>query len=201
MGDYNINLLNSGSHKPTNDFENLMSSNGLYPLISKPTRITSSSATLTYIDNIFTSNREYNMVCGILYTDISDHLPLYQMTNLKLTTYPPPPQVELTRIINPFHINSFRSKLADVDWSFLDSSDSPNDCYNIIQNHLQTLYKECFPLIPVHSGVRRDSKPCFSSGLSNSCMRKNSLHKQYITNPTPNNKSKIASIVTNIITW
>ena len=32
MGDYNINRLNSGSHKPTNDFVNLMSSNGLYPL-------------------------------------------------------------------------------------------------------------------------------------------------------------------------
>ena len=120
--------------------------------ISKPTRITSSSATLTCIDNIFTSNREYNMVCGILYTDISDHLPLYQMTNLKLTKNPPPPQVKLTCIINPFHINNFRSKLADVDWSFLDSSDSPNDCYNII-NHLQTLYKECFPLKPGHGSL------------------------------------------------
>ena len=59
MGDFNINILNSHSHQPTNEFINLMTSNSLYPLISKPTRITSSTATL--IDNIFTNNLELNM--------------------------------------------------------------------------------------------------------------------------------------------
>ena len=53
MGDVNINhnILNSQSHQPSNEFINLMLSNSLYPLISKPTRITSSTATL--IDNIY----------------------------------------------------------------------------------------------------------------------------------------------------
>ena len=59
MGDFNINILNSHSHQPTSEFINLMTSNSLYPLISKPTRITSSTATL--IDNIFTNNLELNM--------------------------------------------------------------------------------------------------------------------------------------------
>ena len=59
MGDFNINILNSHSHQPTNEFINVMTSNSLYPLISKPTRITSSSATL--IDNIFTNNLELNV--------------------------------------------------------------------------------------------------------------------------------------------
>ena len=53
MGDFNISILNSHSRQPTNEFINLMTSNSLYPLISKPTRITSSTATL--IDNIFTT--------------------------------------------------------------------------------------------------------------------------------------------------
>ena len=76
MGDFNINILNSHSHQPTNEFINLMTSNSLYPLISKPTRITSSTATL--IDNIFTNNLELKMNSGILYTDWSDHLPVFQ---------------------------------------------------------------------------------------------------------------------------
>ena len=59
MGDFNINILNSHSHQPTNEFINLMTSNSLYPLISKPTRMTSSTATL--IDNIFTNNLELHM--------------------------------------------------------------------------------------------------------------------------------------------
>ena len=54
MGDFNINILNTESHQPTEDFINLMTSNCLYPLISKPTRITHSTATL--IDNIITDN-------------------------------------------------------------------------------------------------------------------------------------------------
>ena len=56
MGDFNINILNSQSHQPSNEFISLMISNSLYPLISKPTRITSSTATLI----------EHSMHSGIL---------------------------------------------------------------------------------------------------------------------------------------
>ena len=86
MGDFNINILNSHSHQPTNEFINLMTSNSLYPLISKPTRITSSTATL--IDNIFTNNLDLTMNGNILYTDWSDHLPVFQVTHLKIIVEP-----------------------------------------------------------------------------------------------------------------
>ena len=39
MGDFNVNLLNHHSHNKTNEFIETMFSYGLYPLISKPTRI------------------------------------------------------------------------------------------------------------------------------------------------------------------
>ena len=48
-GDFNINLLNQDMHKGTNDFIDQLFSLGLYPLIYRPSRITTSSATL--IDN------------------------------------------------------------------------------------------------------------------------------------------------------
>ena len=74
-GDYNINLLNSENHVPTSEFFNKMYSFSLFPAITKPTRITSRSATL--IDNIF-CNTIFNKqsATGILYTDISDHFPI-----------------------------------------------------------------------------------------------------------------------------
>ena len=53
LGDYNINLLNHQFHHTTGDFINTLLPNGFYPLIDKPTRITSSNATL--IDNIVTN--------------------------------------------------------------------------------------------------------------------------------------------------
>ena len=53
MGDYNINLLNVELHGPTSDFNDIMYSNGLIPLITRPTRVIESTATL--IDNIYTN--------------------------------------------------------------------------------------------------------------------------------------------------
>ena len=43
-----------------------------FPLIARPTRITSHTATL--IENIFTNNFSDRSRSGLLFTDISDHL-------------------------------------------------------------------------------------------------------------------------------
>ena len=43
-----------------------------FPLITRPTRITSNTATL--IDNIFTNNLNNLSVSGLMFCDISDHL-------------------------------------------------------------------------------------------------------------------------------
>lgn len=185
MGDFNINILNSDSHQPTNDFINLMTSNSLYPLISKPTRITNSSATL--IDNIFTNNLEYNMVSGIFYVDLSDHLPVFQITNLKLITNPLPQKKQI-QLINRSTINAFRSKLAAIDWPFLQNANSVNDCYDAFSDCLIPIYKQSFPLKTFTLKACSFTKPWFSIGLSMSCQRKNYLYKQSIINPTPFNK-------------
>ena len=46
MGDYNINLLKHNVHWPTNSFRDTLLCFGFYPLINKPTRITTQSITL-----------------------------------------------------------------------------------------------------------------------------------------------------------
>ena len=74
-GDYNIDLMNPKKHRMTEEFVNSMYSLSLYPLITKPSRITVDSATV--IDNIFTNYMENGLVSGLLMTDISDHLPVF----------------------------------------------------------------------------------------------------------------------------
>ena len=85
IGDFNINLLNHESHGPTGDFFYLMTSNSFLPLISRPTRITATSATL--IDNIFTN---YLVNCGdscqgLLVTDVTDHYPIFHINRQMIT--------------------------------------------------------------------------------------------------------------------
>ena len=81
MGDFNLNLLNCENHKMTNEFLDIMYLVfGYYvfrffPLITRPTRITSYTTTL--IDNIFTNNLDNCIFSGLFFTDISDHLPIF----------------------------------------------------------------------------------------------------------------------------
>ena len=64
----------------SNNFFNQLSSSGYMPLITKPTRITKSTATL--IDNIFTKNaNKTGHQSGILLNNISDHLPIFTITS------------------------------------------------------------------------------------------------------------------------
>ena len=58
----------------TNDFIDQIYSNGLQPLITRPTRITRDTKTL--IDNIFTTDLNSHKQSGIIINDISDHLPI-----------------------------------------------------------------------------------------------------------------------------
>ena len=75
MGDFNLNLLNCHNHKLTNEFLDTLYSNMFFPLITRPTRITSYNATL--IDNIFTNDLDNCSFSGLFFTDISDHLPIF----------------------------------------------------------------------------------------------------------------------------
>jgi hypothetical protein len=73
-GDFNINLLSTENNTHVSEFLDIMYSHYLFPTILKPTRLTLNSATL--IDNIFINN-PYYMKSGLLFADISDHLPIF----------------------------------------------------------------------------------------------------------------------------
>ena len=154
--------------------------NSLYPLISKPTRITSSTATL--IDKIFTNNLEHSMNSGILYTDLSNHLPIFQVTHLKLDAESFR-QKRLARLINSATIAAFRSSLETTDWSLINNSDSTIDSYDTFSSLLISGYHKSFPLELVYPESRVLQNPRFQK-VSVSCNRKNSLYKQFQINPT-----------------
>ena len=72
-GDFNYNLLAS-SDKHANNFIDPMYEYGFYSLISKPTRITDSSATV--LDQIWTNILPESSNAYILVDPLADHLPV-----------------------------------------------------------------------------------------------------------------------------
>ena len=81
--DFNINFINVSNHIPTAEFLEVMYSHAFTPLIAKPTRVTSNTATL--IDNIFT-NTSRNSFNRIILSDISDHFPIFCINITKCAT-------------------------------------------------------------------------------------------------------------------
>lgn len=75
LGDFNINLLSDD--RISFQFMNVLRSNSFEPLIDKPTRSTPQTDTL--IDNIFTNIDHTLFSSGIIYSDISDHLPVFTL--------------------------------------------------------------------------------------------------------------------------
>ena len=81
LGDLNIDFLKADDHRATGELFDVLYCCNVFPLITKPTRVTSTTATL--IDHILTNNLDDNMmhIQGILCTSISDHYAVFHVAS------------------------------------------------------------------------------------------------------------------------
>ena len=181
MGDFNLNLMNHHCHSITGEFLDALYSNMFFPLITRPTRITSHSATL--IDNIFVNQFFDSSRSGLLFTDISDHLPIFFIHFD--SSFSAPTETALVRDINQVNTAKFLSQLVTIDWSQFVTLDDTNNAYNSFLKQYSKIYDSCFPMKKVKVSNYRLSKPWLSKGLLKSIRTKNKLYKQYLSNQSP----------------
>ena len=108
MGDFNVNLMNYQHHHTLICF---------FPLITRPSRITSHTATL--IDNIFVNNFFVRSRSGLIFTDISDHLPVFSIHSDTTLVNRCRQNPVFIQDKNRDNIPSFIETLESVDWSSL----------------------------------------------------------------------------------
>ena len=70
----NIDFLKCNSHSQTEEYLDMLFTNNLLPIITKPKRLTDHTSTL--IDHIYTNSPISQITTGILTVDISDHVPV-----------------------------------------------------------------------------------------------------------------------------
>ena len=151
MGDFNLDLIKTDQHPATGKFLNSMNSMGLHPLISLPTRITSTTATL--IDNIFTSEFLKPIKSGLLFTSISDHLPTFAIFGDTDSGFEKSPQYTLRRKMGVRNKEKFRQWADNWGSNFVVGRDSVAEDSVRFRNEFRDEYNRCFPLIKVK--VRR----------------------------------------------
>ena len=181
-GDFNINILKSDVHADTGNFVDCLFSNLFFPTINRPTRITESSVTL--IDNIITNASMINPLSCIMYSDISDHLPVFLSVDLKKPAFQKP-CCYYARCFGDKNVQQFIRNTAHIDWN-LYSSD-----YDSFISALTAVFDATFPLqrwSTRNKAVPR--KPWMTRGLARSCKRKEKLYKIFIKNPSEANACK-----------
>ena len=191
MGDYNIDLL-STTQQNSPRFINVLQSNAFYPHINKPTRICNTSHTL--IDNIF-SNVYHNSTNGIIYSDISDHLPIFVICNH--TEYQNSTQINCIKFYRKetqTNIDSLIVQLAQEEWHDVYNEADVNKSYDNFIQKLISHYNEHIPLIKSNNRKNNNKMPWITKGILCSIHTRNRLYKTSLRHPTFLNKDRYKKI-------
>lgn len=180
-GDFNINLLKYEQHEGTANYVNCIFSHSFFPCINRPTRITTSTATL--IDNIITNACfEQTINPAIVYSDVSDHLPIFIHVKL-LCVKQLQPNYPLKRNMSESNKSIFLQRLIDIDWNqYINNNNDVNIQYNAFLEKYSSIFNESFPLIKVSSANKRlPRKPWMTVGLVKSCKKRKNYIKNSLT--------------------
>ena len=171
MGDYNLNLLNGSLHEPTDNFPNQMCSFSLIPVITNPTRITETSATL--IDNIFTNDLKSELNSGILYSDISDHFPVFTITNHSTVTQTST-FLEITDM-KEANLKRFDTLLDDCNFSSMLACDNAQEAFTSFHTTINAYYNTAFTRKKIQIG-HRNRLPWLTPAMKISIRKKTICH-------------------------
>ena len=200
-GDMNIDL-NSINSVFQNNYVSLLNSHMFLPAITKPTRfpLGDQNHTPSNLDHIF-YNQLLPFQSGIIYQDITDHLPTY--INIKLGNII---KNEFKKIeFRPFSLsnfNSLTSKISSTNWNFLFTSGDVHSAFQLFTDTINKLYCECFPLKIKYLSTKRLSKPWLSSHILYQIKLKSLYFKQFKSGLISKNvndkfKYKVQKLVTN----
>ena len=142
-GDLNIDVLKYNSCNSTNEYVNLLFANGFVQTINKPTRCTSSSATL--IDHCLTNVLSNTYSSTILTTTISDHFPI--IIKIKASKNKIEQKVLEYRNFSLQNITNFKLMLQNENWQEVLNSSDTQSAYNAFHDKFFQLYELFFPLI------------------------------------------------------
>ena len=176
LGDYNINLLNNESHVQTSDFIEVLYSNSFIPLVTRPTRISTRSASL--IDNIFTNNFHnlQESLQGIFVTDISDHYPIFHINyEIQHREYDICFWKRVKGLKNKL---AFQQSLTEIDWGRILSNTDTQNAFSEYYSIILSLFHEHFPKIKVKMKYNT-RKPCLTEALRSSIKTKNKLYSKF----------------------
>lgn len=175
MGDFNVNLLKNDNK--AYDLINLLFSHYFFPTITKPTRVTATSASL--IDHIWTSNLQNHQVSGIYYTSISDHFPVFSVFSVDDNHRQSSKITVSKRLYNCLSTEAFKSDLSNYNWMSDMVADDVNASFDNYMKKFLNLYNHHYPLKQFTCKEKHINKPYITPAIKTSIKHRNKLQKLY----------------------
>lgn len=176
LGDFNINLLEHSPHLHL-IFINAMQAMNYFPHISRPTRFPDNPqlSKPSLLDHVWTNFLPPSLP-GILYDNISDHLPVF-INVIKQSVFNRKYKITFRDFSNYNH-DKFTHELHQVNWEDLYHMTSTNESFSYFINTIVKLYNKCYPVKTEFVTYKRLQKPWLTRGLMNSVKHKLVLFKQ-----------------------
>lgn len=187
-GDLNLNILEYTSKNEVKTFVDTLLQHNLIPTITKPTRVTLTSATI--IDNIITNNFHNNEYqTGVIETDVSDHFPTFLLSDESLPDKLSAPTI-FKREINECSIEKFRQSLLEANWELVSETENLNGAYDVFLRMFINLYEKSFPKKKVSIKTSTLENPWITKGLIKSSKKKQRLYEAFLKKRTYTNENK-----------
>ena len=186
MGDLNIDFLRYLNHQPTEKYLDMLYTNNTIPVITKPTRITNHTKTL--IDHIYTNTLTSQIISGVAFNDISDHLPVFCIINTPIKRSK---EKQFFRNFDCFNADSYLDDMRRINWNdkLLNLSTDLNKTTQDVINVINEMIDKHVPIKEAsQSKLKQLNKPWMTTGLLKSIRTK---QRMYRTHFYSNNKTKI----------
>jgi hypothetical protein len=191
IGDININILKYNEHAATKNFFDDMFQLNIFPIINKPTRVTSKS--ITAIDNILTNSiQDTSLKSGIIKTDISDHFPIYFSLSQNSTKIDNSKILFYKRIIDEMSTQKFKDLLSATNWQKVYQEcnlGNTNSAYINFINLFILQYNESFPIQEKVIKAKYLNCPWITKEIRKSSKQKQKLYEKYLKNRSEANLS------------
>ena len=162
--DHNLDFLKSEQHSGTQNFITSMLERSLFPCITRPTRVTTSTATL--IDNILVNSRLYELQksCVVVH-DISDHFPSLMVIK-DILIDKREPKKNLTRDINDCKLSSIKEEILTQNWFECYSLVDLTEQYSYFMKKLNGILNDYIPVREITIPVKQLlCEPWLTKGL------------------------------------
>ena len=186
IGDFNVNLLNHSTKIATTYLDSVFS-NGLLPVISRPTHFQGINPTC--IDHMLTNKIDDIITSGIIPYNITHHMPTFSTVNIDHVLAEPKPSRPIL-YVNETSINGFISDFNDRTTDLV-NCDSAEDNFHKFTNIFKEHYDKWF----LHEKVKKcnfvhQKSEWITPGLAKSSQMKNKLYQNWRKKRTNGNWTK-----------